>query len=74
MITASAAGAGKSVIWYDDLPTVRDRELMLFGYLGQSSDPANCHTMDRDRLVVRLNQTRHHLSLQALCRALALIR
>src|SRR5229473_2592157 len=31
MITVSAAGAGKSVIWYDDLPVVGDRKLMLFG-------------------------------------------
>src|SRR5216684_4353236 len=31
MITTSAAGAGKSVIWYDDLPIVRDRKLMLLG-------------------------------------------
>src|SRR6266567_8491014 len=29
MVTASAAGAGKSVIWYDVLSTVRFRELML---------------------------------------------
>jgi hypothetical protein len=31
MAIASVVGAGKSVIWYDDLPIVRDRKLMLFG-------------------------------------------
>src|SRR5216684_5262953 len=31
MITVTAAGAGKSVIWYDDLPVVGDLKLTLFG-------------------------------------------
>ena len=30
MVDASSAGAGKSVIWYDNISTVRVRELMLF--------------------------------------------